>query len=87
MNIDESGTLAWFPAMNLNRLRTMLARLNLTKAASEASVLKDQFCREDEEPYRQGREADVWADRGKLLGGSATDRAEVLTVNGVRISL
>lgn len=85
MNIDQSTDLARFADVNLNRLSTKLARLNFTEAAREASALKAQFRREDEELYRQGRGSEVWTDRKKLLGGSAMDRAEVLTVNGVRI--
>jgi hypothetical protein len=71
--------------MNLRRIATRISRLNLTKTAREAAALKSEFRHEDEELYRQGRGAEVLADRKKNLGGSATSRAELLTVNGVRI--
>lgn len=83
-NIDQPCIVPSFRTVNLNRLWTRFARLNLTEAAREASALKAQFRREDEDLYRQGRGAEVWAERKRLLGGTESDRAEVLTVNGVR---
>jgi hypothetical protein len=71
--------------MNLRHLKTKLSRLSLTAAAREAAALKAQFRREDEELVRQGRGAEVIADRMKNLGLSESGKTEVMTVNGVRI--
>ena len=71
--------------MNLCHLRTKLSRLNLNAAAREAAALKAQFRREDDELYRQGRGAEVLADRRKNLGLSEGGKVELVTVNGVRI--
>ncbi|MBI5693758.1 MAG: hypothetical protein HZC55_27100 [Verrucomicrobia bacterium] len=71
--------------MKLRHLRTRLSRLDTTDAAREASALKAQFRREDEELYRQGRGAEVLADRMKNLGMSASKKTRLLTVNGTRI--
>jgi len=84
-SVDQPSVSANLSDMNLQRIKTKLARLNLTKAAREATALKAEFRREDEALYRQGRGAEVLADRKRNLGGSATSRAEVLTVNGVKI--
>jgi hypothetical protein len=83
--VDQSTALPWLRGVNLKSLWTKLAWLNLTEAAREASALKAQFRREDEELNRQERGAEVWAERKRLLGGTESDRAEVTTVNGVRI--
>ncbi len=83
--VDSSSDAATVLPVNLRHLRTKLSRLNLTEAAREAAALKAQFRREDEELYRQGRGAEVLADRMKNLGMTESGRAEVLTVNGVRI--
>lgn len=72
--------------MNLRHLKTRLSRLNLTEAAREATALKAQFRREDGELCRQGRGAEVLADRMKNLGITDSSRARLLTVNGVRIN-
>ena len=74
-----------FPAINLRHIFTAFSRLNLSKAAREAAALKAEFRREDDELYRQGRGAEVLADRKRLLGGSLNTRAEVLTINGIKI--
>ena len=71
--------------MNLRHLKTKLSRLNLTAAAREAAALKAQFRREDDALYRQGRGAEVLADRMKNLGLSGAGKTELVTVNGVRI--
>lgn len=71
--------------MNLRHLRTTLSRLNLTEAAREAAALKAQFRQEDEKLIREGRGAEVIADRRKNLGLSEPDKTRLLTVNGVRI--
>lgn len=71
--------------VNLRHLKTKLSRLNLTAAAREAAALKAQFRREDDEQYRQGRGAEVLADRMKNLGLSEEGKTELVTVNGVRI--
>lgn len=73
-------------AMNMRHMFTNFSRLNLSKAAREAVALKTEFRREDEGLYRQGRGAEVLADRKKSLGGgSLNTRAEVLTINGTRV--
>ena len=72
-------------AMNMRHMFTAFSRLNLSRAAREAVALKTEFRREDEGLYRQGRGAEVLADRKRSLGGSLNTRAEVLTVNGVRV--
>ena len=71
--------------VNLRHFKTKLSRLNLTEAAREAVALKTQFRREDEELCRQGRGAEVVADRMKNLGISGSGETRLLTVNGVRI--
>ena len=71
--------------MNLRHLKSKLSRLNLTPAAREAAALKAQFRLEDEALIRQGRGAEVIADRRKNLGLSEAGKAELVTVNGVRI--
>ena len=71
--------------MNLRHMFTAFSRLNLSKAAREAVALKADFRREDGVLYRQGRGAEVLADRKRLLGGSLNTRAEVLTINGIKI--
>jgi hypothetical protein len=85
MNIDPISTMARVVAVNLNHLRTKISRLNFTEAAKEASALKDQFRRDDGELYRQGRGAEVLADRRKNLGITGSGNTRLLTVNGVRI--
>ena len=71
--------------MNLHRTVSKASRRNRIDAAQEAAALKGEFRRADEELFRQGRGAEVVADRKRLLGGNADSTAEVLTVNGVRI--
>ena len=73
------------PAMNMTHMLTAFSRLNLSKAAREAAALKAEFRREDGELFRQGRGAEVLADRKRALGGSLNARAEVLTINGIRV--
>ena len=70
--------------MNLRHMFTAFSRQNLSKAAREAVALKAEFRHEDEVLYRQGRGAEVLADRKRSFGGSLNTRAEVLTINGVR---
>jgi hypothetical protein len=72
--------------VKLRHLRTKLSRLDMSDAAREATALKAQFRRDDEELYRQGRGAEVLADRMKNLGVTETGRTRLLTVNGVRIN-
>jgi hypothetical protein len=57
----------------------------MTDAAREATTLKAQFRRDDDELCRQGRGAEVLADRMKNLGVTGTGRTRLLTVNGVTI--
>jgi hypothetical protein len=83
--VDPSGREDTVPEVKLRHLRTKLSRLDTTDAAREASALKAQFRREDEELYRQGRGAEVLADRMKNLGMSVTKKTRLLTVNGTRI--
>lgn len=83
--IDQTTIPPTVDNVKLRHLRTKLSRLDMTDAAREATALKAQFRRDDEELYRQGRGAEVLADRMKNLGMTESGRAEVLTVNGVRI--
>ncbi len=83
--VDRATANANVPGVKLRHLRTKLSRLNLTEAAREASALKAQFRREDKELCRQGRGADVVADRMKNLGLTGSGETRLLTVNGVRI--
>lgn len=71
--------------VNLRHLKTKISRLNLTAAAREAAALKTQFRREDEELCRQGRGAEVVADRRKNLGITNSGQTVLLTINGVWI--
>lgn len=71
--------------VNLRHLKTKISRLNLTAAAREAAALKTQFRREDEELCRQGRGAEVVADRRKNLGITDSGKTVLLTTNGVWI--
>lgn len=57
---------------------------HLSDAEKEAAALKAEFRREDEELYRQGRGAEVWADRMKSLGVTDGGTTRLVTVNGVR---
>ena len=57
----------------------------MTDAAGEATALKVQFRPDDEELYRQGRGAEVLADRMKNLGVTGASRTRLLTINGVKI--
>jgi hypothetical protein len=83
--IDPAVPTASVSPVNLRHFKTKLSRLNLTEAAREAVALKTQFRREDEELCRQGRGAEVVADRMKNLGISGSGETRLLTVNGVRI--
>ena len=83
--IDPAATTRSVSPVNLRHLKTKLSRLNWTEAAREAVALKAQFRREDEELCRQGRGAEVVADRMKNLGISGSGETRLLTVNGVRI--
>lgn len=83
--IDPAATTHSVSPVNLRYLKTKLSRLNLTEAAREAAALKAHFRREDEELCRQGRGAEVVADRMKNLGISGSGETRLLTVNGVRI--
>ena len=83
--IDPAAPTASVSVVNLRHLKTKCSRLNLTEAAREAAALKTQFRREDEELCRQGRGAEVVADRMKNLGSSGSGETRLLTVNGVRI--
>ncbi len=84
-SIDRAAPASIIANVNLRHLRTKLSRLNLTEAAREAAALKAQFRREDEELCRQGRGAEVIADRMKNLGLTGSGRTRLLTVNGVSI--
>ncbi len=57
----------------------------MNDAAREATALKAQFRRDDEELYRQGRGAEVLADRMKNLGVTGAGKTRLLTINGVKI--
>lgn len=83
--IDPAEISRSVSTVNLRHLKTKLSRLNFTEAAREAVALKAQFRREDEELCRQGRGAEVVADRIKNLGISGSGETRLLTVNGVRI--
>ena len=82
---DRVLLLIHLTAMNMRHMFTAFSRLNLSRAAREAVALKAELRREDEALYRQGRGADVLADRKRSLGGSLNTRAEVLTINGIKI--
>jgi hypothetical protein len=71
--------------VKLRHLRRKLSRLDMTDAAREATALKAQFRRDDEELYRQGRGAEVLADRMKNLGVTGAGRTRLLTINVVKI--
>jgi hypothetical protein len=83
--VDPSAPAGSVSGVNLRHFKTKLSRLNLTEAARDAVALKTQFRREDEELCRQGRGAEVIADRMKSLGISGSGGTRLLTVNGVRI--
>jgi hypothetical protein len=83
--VDHASESARLDTVKLRHLKAKLSRLNLTEAAREASALKAQFRREDEELYRQGRGAEVLADRKKNLGIADSGTIRLVTVNGVRI--
>ena len=85
LNVDPPPRLANVATVNLRHIKTELSRLNLNEAAREAAALKAQFRREDDELIRQGRGAEVIADRMKTLGVSTSGRTRLLTVNGSRI--
>lgn len=85
MKVDPELYPTKVQCVNVRHLRTKLSRLDLTKAAREAVALKDQFRREDEDLYRQGRAAEVLADRKKDLGITGSGSTKLLTVNGVRL--
>ena len=72
-------------AVNLRHIFTAFSRLNISKAAREAVSLKGELRLEDGGHYQQGRGAEVLADRKRWLGGSLDTRAEVLTINGIRV--
>jgi len=84
-SVDRSAVSAKLPSVNLQRIKTKLARLNLTKADQAAAAQKAQFRRDDEAMIRAGRRGELLEQKLALLGGTRADRAEVLTVNGVRI--
>ena len=84
--IDQTRIPPTVDRVKLRHLRTKLSRLDVSDAAREATALKAQFRRDDEELYRQGRGAEVLADRMKNLGMTETGRTRLLTVNGARIN-
>jgi|GEM_PF-2012901 len=84
--IDQTKIPPTVDRVKLRHLRTKLSRLDMSDAAREATALKAQFRRDDEELYRQGRGAEVLADRMKNLGMGETGRTRLITVNGVRIN-
>ena len=83
--IDPAATTRSVSPVNLRHLKTKLSRLDITDASREATALKAQFRRVDDELYRQGRGAEVLADRKKNLGVTGASRTRLLTVNGVTI--
>ncbi len=84
-NVDPLPQSRSFFSMKLRHFINRLSRLNLNKAAREATALKKEFRRQDEELYRQGRGDEVLADRKKSLGLSNSGSTRLLTVNGVKI--
>lgn len=84
--IDQTRIPPTVHGVKLRHPRTKLSRLDISDAAREATALKAQFRRDDEELYRQGRGAEVLADRMKNLGVTEPGRTRLLTVNGVRIN-
>lgn len=71
--------------MNMQRLKTKLARLNLSAAARESAVVKAELSREDQALAAAGRGREVLERNLRLLGGTGRGRGLLLTVNGVRV--
>lgn len=63
----------------------LLDQIDTSNVAKRRDLTSEKLRREDEEPHRQGREAEIWAKTNRLLGGAESDRAEILTVDGVWI--
>lgn len=70
--------------MKLRHLKTRISRLNLTKAAREASALKVQFRREDQELAAQGRGDEVWTRNRRVMGISEGARGRLVGFGGTR---
>ena len=83
--IDPASGLTSVDSVKLRHLWTKLPRLDTTDAAREATALKAQFRRDDDELCRQGRGAEVLADRMNNLGVTGVGRTRLLTVIGVTI--
>jgi len=72
-------------AMNLQRLKTKLARLNFSAAARESAAVKAELRRPDQALAESGRGREVLERNLRLLGGTSNGRGRLLTVNGVRV--
>ena len=71
--------------MNVQRLKTKLARLNLSAAARESATVKAELRREDHALAAAGRGREVLERNLRLLGGTGHGRGRLLTVNSVRV--
>ena len=71
--------------MNPQRLKTKLARLNLSAAARESAAVKAELRREDQALAAAGRGREVLERNLRLLGGTGSGHGRLLTVNGVRV--
>jgi hypothetical protein len=70
--------------MKARHLMTKLARLDLTKAAREATALKAQFRREDQELVRQGRGEEIVLRNRRLMGIKDGAKGRLVGFGGVR---
>ena len=71
--------------MNVQRLKTKLARLNFSAAARESAAAKAELRREDQALAESGRGREALERNLRLLGGNGNGRGRLLTVNGVRV--
>jgi hypothetical protein len=71
--------------MNVQRLKTKLARLNLSAAARESTAVKAELRREDNELATAGRGREVLKRNLRLLGATGHGLGRLLTVNSVRV--
>jgi len=76
--------MARFGPVKLRHLISKLRRLNFTKAAREATALKDQFRREDRELLAQGRGDEIAARNRRLMGIREGAKGKLVGFNGVR---
>jgi hypothetical protein len=82
--VDPTASSATVSSMKARHLMTRLARLDLTKAAREATALKGQFRRDDQELLRQGRGDEVVARNRQLMGIKEGEKTRLVGFGGVR---